>query len=424
MRVIALVDGEHHPSVVRDALATLAAEHEIVEVLFVGGEEKVPAEELAQAGKHYGYDLIVGTDIPDVEADAVFDLSGAPVLDTNARRLMALAALGRGLEYVAPGVRVRPPPAERIDTAVPILAVTGSGKRTGKTALGGHLAALLRARGARPVIVSMGRGGPREPQLAGSGERLDVGRLLEIARGGSHAASDYLEDAVLSGVPAVGTRRCGEGPAGEVFDSNVADGVRLALTLDPDVVVLEGSGASLPPVAADRTVCITRGEGEAFAGLGPLRLMRSDLVVLLGQRLPELAEWTRAPVIACRLEPEPAEPVEPTRRVAVFTTAPPEAAYAVRASLARHGFEVVLLSNNLARRADLQRDLDAAVRERCDVFLTELKAAAIDTVAERAAREGVRTVPLRNEILPMPGELDLDDELWRLYEEVAAGVSR
>src|SRR5262245_41494088 len=192
MRVIALVDGEHHPSVVRDALARLAACHEIVGVLFVGGEEKVPAETLARPRDHYGYDLIVSTNLPDVEADAVFDLSGAPVLDAAARRAIALAALDRGLEYVAPGVRVRPPPAERVDTSVPILAVIGTGKRTGKTAMGGRLAGRLRARGARPVLVSMGRGGPPEPQLAGRGERLDLERLLAIARGGGHAASDYL----------------------------------------------------------------------------------------------------------------------------------------------------------------------------------------------------------------------------------------
>jgi cyclic 2,3-diphosphoglycerate synthase len=424
MRVIALVDGEHHPSVVRDALIRLGADHEIVSVLFVGGEEKVPAEVLAEAPERYGYDLVVGRELPDVEADAVFDLSGAPVMDTHARRAIALAALDRGLEYIAPGARVRPPPAERVETSVPILAVTGTGKRTGKTALGGHLAALLRARDAAPVVVSMGRGGPREPQLAGSGERLTVERLLEIARAGAHAASDYLEDATLTGVPAVGTRRCAEGPAGEVYDSNVADGVRLALTLDPDVIVLEGSGASLPPVAADRTVCITRGESEAFAGLGPLRLMRADLVVLLGVRPPELSEWSRAPVVSCRLEPEPAEPIESGRRVAVFTTAGPESSYAIRGALARFGFEVVLLSTNLARRAALEGDLDMAVRERSDVFLTELKAAAIDTVAERAEREGLRTVLMRNEVVPMPGELDLDDELWRLYEDVVAGVGR
>ena len=58
MRVIALIDGEHHPQVVRDALDRLASEHEIVAVLFVGGEEKVPAAVLEEPRVHYGRDVV------------------------------------------------------------------------------------------------------------------------------------------------------------------------------------------------------------------------------------------------------------------------------------------------------------------------------------------------------------------------------
>ena len=43
MRVIALVDGEHHPGVARAALDRLEQDHEIAAVLFAGGEEKVGA---------------------------------------------------------------------------------------------------------------------------------------------------------------------------------------------------------------------------------------------------------------------------------------------------------------------------------------------------------------------------------------------
>lgn len=419
MRVIALIDGEHQPQVVRDALDRLAAEHEIVCVLFVGGEEKVPASVLDDPRPHYGRDVVVGADLPRDDADAVFDLSGDPVLTLERRLALAAVALDRGLEYRAPGLQLSPPQVERIESAIPIVSVIGTGKRTGKTALAGHLASLLRARGVEPVIVSMGRGGPAEPQLVRAGERLDRERLLEIARGGAHAASDYLEDAVLTGVTTVGTRRCAEGPAGEVFDSNVADGVRLALSLEPGAVILEGSGASLPPVAADRTVCVTRGGPEALAGLGPLRLMRSDLVVVLGSmdaRLPH------ARVIRCELEPEPAEPVPPGARAAVFTTARPEDAERIRTALERKGVQVSLLSTNLARRSELERDMERAARMRCDLFLTELKAAAIDTVAERAERDGVRVDWLRNRVVASAGEPQLDAELWDLFEDVAAPV--
>jgi predicted GTPase len=191
--------------------------------------------------------------------------------------------------------------------------------------------------------------------------------------------------------------------------------VRLALSLDPGAIILEGSGASLPPVAADRTVCVTRGGGEAVSGLGPLRLLRSDLVILLGD--PD-AEVPHDRVIRCKLEPEPVEAVPEGTRAAVFTTARPEEAGRFRAALEQKGIEVALLSANLARRGELQRDLAEATRARCDLFLTELKAAAIDMVVERAERDGLPVVWLRNRVVSLPGEPDLDRELWRLFDEI------
>jgi cyclic 2,3-diphosphoglycerate synthase len=414
LRVIAVIDGEHHPGVVRDALDRLAREHEVVGVLFAGGEEKVADHVLEDSARHYGRPVVVGVELPAVGADAVFDLSGDPVLTPVRRLELAAAALERGLEYVAPGLTLAPPPSEQIEADVPILSVIGTGKRTGKTAVAGHLATLLRDRGAEPVIVSMGRGGPPEPQLVAAGERLDAGRLLEIARSGRHAASDYLEDAALTGVATIGTRRCGEGPAGQVFDSNVADGIRLALTLDPAAVVLEGSGSSIPPVAVDRTVCVTRGEGDALGAFGALRLNRSQLVIALGE---PGAPVPHADVIRCELAPEPVTAVRPGARAAVFTTATPAGAERIWTALERKGIEVALVSTALARREELERDLVRAGRERCDVFLTEIKAAAIELVAERAEREGVRLGFLRSRLAARPGERSVDDALWQLFVE-------
>lgn len=417
--MIALIDGEHHPQVVRDALDRLDAEHDIVNVLFVGGEEKVPPGVLEDARLHYGRGVVAGSDLPPDDADAVFDLSGEPVLTLDRRLALAAAALDRGLEYIAPGLRLSPPPVERIESPVPILSVIGTGKRTGKTAVAGQLATILRERGVEPVVVSMGRGGPPEPQLVRAGERLDRARLLEIARGGAHAASDYLEDAVLSGAATIGTRRCGEGPAGEVFYSNVAEGVRLAISLDPGAVIVEGSGASLPPVAADRTVSVTRGGPEALSGLARLQLMRSDLVIAIDNVEAELGH---ARTIRCALEPEPASPVPAAARVAVFTTAHPEHAGEIRTALERQGVGVAVFSTNLARRTELARDLEQARQARCDFVLTELKAAAIDTVAEQADRDGLPVAWLRNRVVSLPGEPALEPELWRLFDELVAPV--
>jgi cyclic 2,3-diphosphoglycerate synthetase len=219
-----------------------------------------------------------------------------------------------------------------------------------------------------------------------------------------------------------------------VFDSNVLDGARLALSLDPDVLLVEGSGAAVPPIEADRTVCVTsaaRAAGEALSYLGPYRLLRSSLVVVvvagaaeaagLGELKLSLAEWCEHDrVVGCLLEPEPAEPLPPEARVAVFTTAAAEHEPVIREALARKGVDVRVLSCNLARRAQLERDLELAERERCDTYLTEIKAAAIEVVAARAEQLGVRLVFLRNRPASLPGEPELDTELLRLADEAAS----
>jgi len=440
MRVIALVDGEHHPGVVRAALDSLEQEHEIAAVLFAGGEEKVPAAVTADPRAHYGREVTMpGADVVatlralagSAAAGAVVDISGEPVVDPETRFALAAVALAAGLEYRAPGMVLEPPPALDPDTGeIPVIAVIGTGKRTGKTALGTHLAALLREAGHDPVVVSMGRGGPPEPVVVRATERPGLQQLLEIARSGGHAASDYLEDAVLAGVTTIGCRRCGEGPAGETFTTNAIEGLRVALAEHPRIVVLEGSGAALPPVAAHATVCVTSAalaRAQALSHLGPVRLLRSDLLVLLeaGELAPDdrgtleagLARWIpRDRIVACELWPEPAEPLPHDARVACFTTARPGIEGRLRERLARQGLDVCVFSSNLARRRDLEQDVEAALRERCDVFLTELKAAAIDVVAEAAARAGARVVFLRNRPVAEEGGPPLDEALLDLVE--------
>ena len=79
--------------------------------------------------------------------------------------------------------------------------------------------------------------------------------------------------------------------------------------------------------------------------------------------------------------------------------------------------QTVLSSPNLARRGSLALDLQRAVDEGCDVYLTELKAAAVDTVAEAAERAGARVVFARNRPRARLGEPDLDEALLALYNE-------
>jgi cyclic 2,3-diphosphoglycerate synthetase len=390
--VIALIDGEHHPSAVRDALARL----DLAGVVFCGGEEKLGPGPLEN---HYG--MPVETEPEEAlrrlapGADAVLDLADEPVVPASQKLRFAALALSLGLAYETPGARLDPPRYEPVAFEGPKLAVIGTGKRTGKTALAGHWAALLHEQGADPVIVCMGRGGPAEPRVVEAAPSLD--ELIAMAEAGAHAASDFLEDAVIAGVRTVGCRRVGGGFAGEPFESNVGAGAALAATLDPGAVIFEGSGACIPPVEVDRTLCILgAGPAEPFA---EYRLARADLV-LAAEGAPD-APPAAIPFV---LRPEPVGPIPDGARVAVFTTG---------ATSVEGVPEPVLVSTNLARRSALGAELNRAAAERCDVYLTELKAAAIDTVAMRARAEGARVVFIRNR------PVGVDDALVKLYRDAA-----
>jgi cyclic 2,3-diphosphoglycerate synthase len=388
--VIALIDGEHHPAAVREVLAGL----DLAGVVFCGGEEKLGPGPLEE---HYGRPVETEPEgalrrLAPV-ADAVVDLADEPVLPPRAKLRLAALALYLGLRYEAPGMRLDPPRYEPVAFDGPTLAVIANGKRTGKTALACHMARLLREH--EPVIVCMGRGGPPRPVVASPDTSLDD--LLAIADGGAHAASDYLEDAVLAGVRTVGCRRVGGGLAGAPAESNVPEGAALAASLEPGLILFEGSGSCIPPVEVDRTVCIV-GPGEPEP-LSEYRLLRADLVLAReGAGAPSAA-------LGFELRPEPADPLPDGARVALFTTGAPRC----------DGVEPVVASTNLARREALAGDLDRVVAERCDLWLTELKAAAVDTVAARARAEGVRVAFVRNR----PVGDGLDEALVKLYRDAA-----
>lgn len=438
--LIALVDGEHHPPAVRDALDALGRDRDVANVIFCGGEEKLTAEVLADPERHYGVSVTVGEEpaqalrrlAQQTDAGAVVDLADEPILPPAAKLRLAALALHLGLAYEAPGLSLAPPEYERIEFAGPKLAVIGTGKRTGKTAVAGHLATLLRDRGDAPVIVSMGRGGPPEPQVAPANTTVED--LEGISAGGHHAASDYLEDATLAHVPTVGCRRCGGGLAGMPFVSNVEEAGRVAAARSPDLVVLEGSGASIPPLEAARRILVASAAqgAESVAGyLGAYRLLVSDLVVLTmcEEPLATSADVERVgeaiadvdpdlPVLPTVFRPRPVSPIS-GRRVVLFSTAPAAAHATLREHLEEeHGAEVLLVSGNLGRRPELASDLETAEAHSADLYLVEIKAAAIDVVAETAAERGVEVVFADNAVVPLAGGDALDDHVRALADAV------
>ena len=387
MRAVVVIDGEHYAPVVRAALATLP--YEVVGVLLAGGTEKL------RGGEEYGVPLV-----EDFESvDVVVDLSDEPVLGPEPRFRLASHVLAAGIPYVGADFRFDPPVFEPF--ALPSLAVIGTGKRVGKTAVTGHVARTL-ARDRDVVVVAMGRGGPPGPEVIEA--QPTVESLLALSRAGQHAASDHLETAALTGVVTIGCRRAGGGLAGAVTDSNVVDGARVAAERDPDVVVFDGSGAAIPPVAVDRRILVVGPGQDATAYLNPYRVLISDLVLVLGDvPLEPIRALKDVPVLRFELALRPLEPLR-GRRVAVFT--------AGRARTDHLDAEVVAVSENLANRAALRQDL---ARVDADVYLVELKAAAIDVVAEAAAERGVDVVLAANDVVSD----ELDAELQRL---VPAGV--
>jgi cyclic 2,3-diphosphoglycerate synthase len=414
VRALAIVDGEHYPPVVRDALAELP--YEFVAAVLVGGTEKLRGE-----GDRYGVPLAadVASAIDEHRPEVVVDLSDEPVLGPVERFALASRVLALGLPYVGADFRLDPPALAPFE--LPSVAVVGTGKRVGKTAVTGHIARLY-SHDRRVVVVAMGRGGPSAPETVTVPPTVEA--LLELSRSGRHAASDHLETAALTGVTTVGARRCGGGLAGNVFVSNVAAAARVARDLDPELVVFDGSGAALPPIAADRTVVVVPAHqlpAIAAGYLNAYRLLLADLVLVTMCEEGSSWEATRdavrrvvAPevdVVATVLRPRPLIDVG-GREVAYFSTAPPFA----HSLLARHledeyGALVTHVSGNLADRVRLREELQ---RVEADVFLVELKAAAIDVVAEFAIARGAAIVLASNDVVPLPAEGALDAMLLEM----------
>src|SRR5262245_43315654 len=155
-RAVAIVDGEHYPPVVRQALEEL--DDLVVAAVLIGGTEKL------RGGEGYGVPLepSVESAVREHGPDVVIDLSDEPVLTPPDRLALASRVLALGLPYEGPDFRFEPPRFEPV--GLPSVAVIGTGKRVGKTAVTGHVARRL-ALSRRVAVVAMGRGGPPDPEI-------------------------------------------------------------------------------------------------------------------------------------------------------------------------------------------------------------------------------------------------------------------
>lgn len=434
-RALALIDGEHYPAVVAHALRELSARYEFLAAVFLGGTEKVGRDPVAAGAEVYGLAVVGGPDpvtaleaaIDRYQPQVVVDVSDEPVVGYTTRFRLISHSLARNVAYEGSDFRFTPPRLDRLST-IPSVSVIGTAKRVGKTAISGYVARTLGSSlsetsnftacggsaGGGVVVVAMGRGGPPEPEVIdGGGVPLSSADLLAWSHKGRHAASDHIEDAVLSRVTTIGCRRCGGGLAGAPFVSNVAEGALLANTLGAGLVVFEGSGAAIPPVATDARLLVAgahQPRDHVVGYLGTYRVLVSDVVVVtmaeppmaedaavraLMAEIREIKPEVR--VIPMVFRPRPVSSVH-GQRVAVFSTAPTAQAPVLRRHLEEHhGCRVVAWSSNLSDRRALELDMRSPEVRAAEMYVTEIKAAAIEVVVEEANRRAVPVVFVDNE---------------------------
>ena len=282
------------------------------------------------------------------------------------------------------------PAAVRAGSTLPSIAVIGTGKRVGKTAVDRP----PRARCSRATATSSSSRWAAavraEPEVVETPPTVDD--LLALSRSGRHAASDYLETAAVCGVPTIGCRRAGGGLAGQVFVSNVLEGARLAVERRPDVVVFDGerrrdpAGRGRPPRARRR-----RGRHDARRLLQ--HLPAPHLRPRRRRRLPSRRRRSRrdAPPPPARAARRPRRRLHRRRR-------------GRRRTSTRTSSTSRATSPTAPRSRASWRRLDA------DTYLVELKAAAIDVVAEDALARGRQVVLAANDVVA-PG---LDEALLAL----------
>ncbi len=433
-RAIFLVDGEHYPPVTADAVRELAAQRgwEPCLLLFLGGAEKVAADSVPDFGGlpvRFPSDPAEGLEeaLCELGPRAVVDLSDEPVMGQRLRLRLVSLTLRSGASYFGADFTFTPPLREAL-AEKPSIAVLGAGKRCGKTAVTAHLARWLAGREVPCAVVAMGRGGPPRPELLQPPPcGIDCGYLLDQLERGLHAASDYIEDALIAGVPTVGCRRCGAGMAGAPFVTNFREGVALADGLPVELLLLEGSGAAVPPVRADLNLLVVNADRppeELLRGPGAYRLLISDAVIITMceepgaddrtiRRLEEGIRSARKDIepVKTVFRPFPLKPVE-GRKIFLTCTAPQHAASIMADHLEREeGCAVIGWSNALADRTRLRAELEAAGD--FEVLLTELKAAAVDVAVRFAMQQGKEVVFLHN--IPVAAEGEEEGKVEGLF---------
>lgn len=372
--------------------------------------------------------------VEELRPDVAIDLSDEPIVGYEERMEIASLLSALGVDYMGSDFTFKAPMFPGAE-GVKSIGLIGTGKRVGKTAVSAHVARFYKKNKIKPVVLAMGRGGPVEPVVIdGNTVLIDNEFLMELKRSGKHAASDYVEDAMMSRVMTVGCRRCGGGMAGMPFVTNVSRGVEVAKGLSPDIIILEGSGSAIPPFRADKYVTVSslqESESHVLGFLGPFRIYISSLLILTNCETPEEKKRfervmkkskkmnPNIKVVGTVFRPKPLEPVT-KEKVFLATTANELSADRIAKYLSEtQNCEVVHVSSSLAERNRLKQELEAKKHEFTHV-VTELKAAAVDVILDFANKNDKKTVFFDNVPHAVIGNVDLEKEYMALAREVGA----
>ncbi|NJE26027.1 2,3-diphosphoglycerate synthetase [Thermococcus sp. MV5] len=434
MRMV-LIDGEHYPDVTAWAIKKLG---NVSCAVFLGGTEKIG--DIKSLEKQIGVKLYhednylsaIKKAIRENIIEEVVDLSDEPVVNYEDRFRIAALLLKLGIKYKGADFEFSPKKLKKINK--PTLTILGTGKRVGKTAVSGFVARTLKEI-AKPIIVTMGRGGPEEPEII-EGEKLEITPefLIKITESGRHAASDHFEDALTARVLTIGCRRCGGGMAGFSFFDIVDKGIKLAEELEGDIVILEGSGATFPAVKADKYITVVGAPQKLEfikSYFGPFRVALADLIVVtladmvneeklrvLKKLLSEIN--SEADIHLTAFKPRPLGEVTGKKAILIMTAPSEGLEKAAKHLEESYNIEIIGKSHNLANRPKLKEDLKRF--SNYDTILVELKAAAVDVVTREALKQGKDVIYLDNEPVNIDGK-DLRGSVLEIGRDLK-GVQR
>ncbi len=436
--LVVLIDGEHYPQVTYDAVTMLKRIYpgSFRGIIFLGGTEKLVADNIKDFFGEKIYRIgNINVDFQEAlkyfKPDIVYDLSDEPVVNYVVRMKIASFCLAHKCSYMGPDFLFSYEKKD-IRCSKPTLSIIGTGKRIGKTAVSSYISKIYTGEGINVCIVAMGRGGPKKPQIV-RGDKINITPeyLLEINNRGMHASSDYIEDALMGKVTTVGCRRCGGGFGGKIFMSNIKEGIAIAEKLNPDLIIVEGSGASVPDVETDKNICII-GAGQSWENiigyLGIYRILSADLIIItmceepiadrkkisfLEQEIKRINSGAK--IIKTIFRPEPLSDIS-GKKVFLAMTASKVVGPKITSYIEReYNCEIRQMSFSLSNRKELRRELKRC--DDCNTIMTELKAASVDVLTNYALSHNKEIVYMNNTLVVSGGEEILKNQLEKIFSK-------